>query len=250
MLFILKKILSALILPPTCLALIAFLGLWLSRKHSKTGKTLIAMSATTLIILSLPITGNALLQSLETLPPISETDLLKIQAIVVLGGGKNNEAPEYALTDTVSSTSLERIRYAAYLQQTADVPIIVTGGAPFGGRTEAEAMSEALLRDFHAKHVVVERLSNDTADNARNTAHLLSELGISRIALITQAWHLPRATYTFEQAGLAVYPAPTGFTRPEPEPISLWLPQAGAFNRSCIAIKEWLGVFAQLIQTS
>lgn len=250
MLFILKKIVSSLILPPTCLALLAFLGLWLSRKHPKAGKTLIALSATTLIILSLPITGNALLQRLEALPPISETDLHKIQAIVVLGGGKNNQAPEYGFTDTVSSTSLERIRYAAYLQQMVDVPIIVTGGAPFGGRTEAEAMSEALLRDFHAKHVVVERLSNDTADNARNTAHLLNELGISRIALISQAWHLPRAAYAFERAGLAVYPAPTGFTRPEPELISLWLPQAGALDRSCTAIKEWLGVLAQLMKTS
>lgn len=32
------------------------------------------------------------------LPPISQAQLKNIQAIVILGGGKNNNAPEYELT--------------------------------------------------------------------------------------------------------------------------------------------------------
>ena len=71
MLFLLKKILSALILPPTSLILLALLGIVLSRKHPKIGKTVAAASLITLLILSLPITGNTLLHSLESEPPIS-----------------------------------------------------------------------------------------------------------------------------------------------------------------------------------
>lgn len=153
MLFLLKKIISALILPPTSLILLAFAGLWLTRKHPKTGRSLAALSLTTLLILSLPVTGNALLQSLETAPPISETQLKGIQAIVILGGGKNNEAPEFGNQDTVNRWTLQRLRYGAYLQQQTGKPILVTGGAPFGGRSEADAMAETLQRDFHAKNI-------------------------------------------------------------------------------------------------
>ena len=72
---VIKKIVSALIFPPTSLILLAFIGLWLSRKHPKAGRTLATLSLTILLILSLPVTGNALLQSLETLPPINEAQL-------------------------------------------------------------------------------------------------------------------------------------------------------------------------------
>jgi len=241
MLFLLKKIISALILPPTSLLLLAFVGLWLTRKHPKTGRTLAALSLVILLILSLPVTGNALLKSLETVAPISEAQLKDIQAIVVLGGGKNNDAPEFDNQDTVNRWTLQRLRYGAYLQQQTGKPILVTGGAPFGGRTEADAMAESLKRDFHAKDIWLEDQSKDTAENAAFSATILKEHDIQRIALISQAWHLPRAIPLFEQQGLTVYPAPTGYTNEDNEPIIRWLPKASALDTSSIACKEYLG---------
>jgi uncharacterized SAM-binding protein YcdF (DUF218 family) len=239
--FLLKKILSALLLPPTSLILLAFAGLWLSRRHPGTGKTLIALALATLLILSLPITGNALLRSLETAPPISEAQLKNIQAIVILGGRKNNNAPEYGGIDTVSKSTLERLRYGARLQRQTGKPILVTGGAPFGGRPEADAMAETLKQDFHAKTVWVENRSNDTAENAAYSASILKQHGLTRIALVSQAWHLPRAIKNFEQQGLTVTPAPTGFVDAEADPIAQWLPKASALDKSSMAIKEHLG---------
>lgn len=113
--FLLKKILSALILPPASLILLAFLGLWLTRKHPRAGKTLIALALTTLLILSLPITGNALLHSLETAPPITQAQLKDIKAIMILGGGKNNNAPEYGGIDTVIEWTLGHLSYGTLL---------------------------------------------------------------------------------------------------------------------------------------
>jgi len=244
MLFLLKKILSALILPPTSLILLALLGIYLSRKHPRTGRTLAAISLATLLILSLPITGNALLHSLETAPPITETQLKDIQAIVILGGGKNNHAPEYGDLDTASKWTLERLRYGAHLQQLTNKPILVTGGAPYGGRPEADAMAEALKQSFHAKSIWVEDQSNDTAENAAYSAKILTQHGVTHIALVSQAWHLPRAKTLFEKQGLTVTLASTGYTTGEQHTVAQWLPDASALNKSGRAIKEYLGALS------
>lgn len=243
-LFLLKKILSALVLPPTSLILLALIGLWLSRRPSKAnaaGRVLTALSLATLLILSLPMTGNALLHSLETAPPITEAQLKEIEAIVILGGGKNNNAPEYGGADTINKWTLERLRYGAHLQQLTGKPILVTGGAPYGGKLEADAMAESLKQDFHATTIWVEDQSNDTAENAAFSAKILKRYGVTHIALVSQAWHLPRAKTLFEQQGLIVTPAPTGYTTAETNTIAQWLPDANALNKSSMAIKEYLG---------
>lgn len=247
-LFLLKKIISALILPPTSLVLLAFLGLWLSRKHPKTGRSLATLSLVTLLILSLPVTGNALLQSLETEPPISAAQLKEVQAIVILGGGKNNQAPEFGNVDTINRWTLQRLRYGAFLQEQTGKPILVTGGGLFGERPEADAMAETLQRDLHAKTIWIEGQSKDTAENAAFSATILKEHGIQRIALISQAWHLPRAIKLFEQQGFTVYPAPTGYTYEDNEPVIRWLPKASALDKSAIALKEYLGRLANTAQ--
>lgn len=239
--FLLKKIVSALILPPASLILLALAGLWLSKQHPKAGRALSTLSLVALLILSLPITGNALLQSLETTPPISDAQLKDIQAIVILGGGKNNEAPEFDNEDTVNRWTLQRLRYGAYLQEQTGKPILVTGGGLFGERPEADAMAETLQRDFHSKDIWIEDQSKDTAENAAYSAAVLKQHDVQRIAIISQAWHLPRAIKLFEQQDFTVYPAPTGYTHEDDEPIIRWLPKASALDKSSIALKEYLG---------
>ena len=104
-------------------------------------------------------------------------------------------------------------------------------------------MAETLQRDFHAQDVWTENQSKDTAENAAYSATILNEHGVHRIALISQAWHLPRAIKLFEQQGLTVCPAPTGYTKEDDEPIIRWLPKASALDKSSIALKEYLGRF-------
>lgn len=189
-----------------------------------------------------------MLQSLETSSPINEAQLKDIQAIVILGGGKNNKAPEFGNEDTVNRWTLQRLRYGAYMQQQTGKPILVTGGGLFGERPEADAMAETLQRDFHAKDIWTEDQSKDTAENAAYSATILKQHGIERIAIISQAWHLPRAIKLFEQQDLTVYPAPTGYTHEDDEPIIRWLPKASALDKSSIALKEYIGRLANNAQ--
>ncbi len=247
--FLLKKLIAALILPPAGPLLLALLGLWLTRAKSSqrdaqrwrwqhAGLWLATLSLLGLLVLSLPFVGNALMAPLEPHPPITQAQLQRAQAIVVLGGGSYHSAPEYG-GDTVGYTTLERLRYGARLARQSHLPLLVTGGAPFGGRPEAESMREALQSDFGVKVRWVEAMSRDTAENASLSAPMLKAAGITRIALVSHGWHLPRAIPLFEKQGLEVTPAPTAFSTGSPSLVEDLLPRAMVRSRQ--ALNEYLG---------
>ena len=247
--FYLKKLLSALVLPPFGLILLALAGLWLARRHSQTGRGIAVLALFGLVALSMPPVADGLMHTLESRPPISAKMLKRVQAIVILGGGIYAAAPEYG-GDTVSRWTLARVRYGAYLQKRSGLPILVTGGAPFGGRPEGEVMKEAIERDFHGEVKWVESASRDTAENAAYSARMLKAAGITRIALVSDGWHLARAVELFQQQGLEVYAAPTGFTTPSPSLFARALPSADALDESNQALHEWLGIFVERLVNS
>ncbi len=244
LLFYLKKLLSALVLPPFGMVLLALVGLWLMQKHRRLGAFVMALALTLLTALSLPLVADSLMQSLEIYSPISPEDLAKAQVIVILGGDDYPQAPEYG-TDTVGRQTLERLRYGATLQRRSGLPILVTGGAPYGAQPGAETMKMVIEEDFKGIVNWTEKASNDTAENARFSGRMLYAAGLTRIALVSHAWHLPRAVALFERQGLEVLPAPMGFTTSAP---SLWpqlLPSGEALERSHEALHEWLGLVVQ-----
>ena len=247
--FLLKKFLAAIILPPFSLILLAIAGLWIARRHPKTGRSISLAALVLMLVLSLPVVGGALVRGLEWYSPISPEALSRAQAIVILSGGNNHDAPEYG-GDTVNQPTLERIRYGVHLQRESGLPILVSGGAPSGGKPEAEAMQASIERDFNGQVTWVENTSRDTAENATRSAALLRQAGITRIALISQAWHLPRAVELFERQGLEVLPAPTGFSSSPPSLMMQLRPQADALAGSTQALHEWLGILVQRLTAS
>jgi uncharacterized SAM-binding protein YcdF (DUF218 family) len=237
--FLLKKLLSAWLLPPFGLLLVALMALiFLGRRRS--GLMVAGIAVTIALALSLPIVANRLVEPLQG-EPISPATLNTVQAIVILGGGVHDGAPEYG-GDTVSKYSLERMRYGAKLARKTKLPILVTGGRVFGGRPEAELMQTILETEFSLPVKWAEIHSRDTAENAAYSTALLKASGVNRIALVTHAWHMPRAIAAFKKYGLEAIPAPTGFA---PEGMSLFeklLPSTGAFERSTNAIHEYVGL--------
>lgn len=236
--FLLKKLLAAWLLPPLGLLLIALAGLAIARRrHSG----LIAAAAAILLLLSLslPLIADFLSRPLEGIP-ITATALRETQAIVILGGGIYYGAPEYG-GDTVSKYSLERVRYGAKLARETKLPVLVTGGVVYGGRPEGELMKQVLESEFAVPVRWAEVQSRDTAENASYSAPLLKAAGIHRIALVTHAWHMPRAVAAFEHEGLEVIPAPTGFAPRNASLFESLLPSTGALERSANALHEWAG---------
>jgi uncharacterized SAM-binding protein YcdF (DUF218 family) len=242
------KVVTVLMLPPgiNVLAGLAGLALWWGRRRVA-GAFLVVVGVVGLYVLAIPVTSGFLHRALTDHGAVSVQELREsgAGAIVVLGGGRVSEAPEYGGRDTVSAEALVRLRYAARLHRESGLPILVTGGTVFGDRPpESEAMAEALEEDFRVAVRWREGESRNTAENASFTARLLADEGIRRVALVSHSAHQRRAAEAFRRAGLEVVPAPTMIPRPDPGGGRLmdWLPNASALFSSARALHEHLGL--------
>jgi uncharacterized SAM-binding protein YcdF (DUF218 family) len=239
------RLIESLILPPGGLLFLALLGL-LFWRHAF-GRRLLGLSLVLLLLLSLPVTSELLYASLETEPALSPARLAaqRPQAIVVLSGGRNLDAPEYA-GDTLSTRTLGRLRYAAKLARETGLPVIPSGGNPGAvGVPEAVLAQDLLTREFGVSVSAIERRSNTTWENARYTAQLMKQLEIERALLVTDAGHMKRALYAFERNGLHPTPAPMNFRSIASSTVSPGervLPSAVALKESRDALHEMLGL--------
>ncbi len=239
------RLIEALVLPPGGLLLLAFAGLLLWR--TRLGRRLLALSLILLLLLSLPATSDQLYLALERTPAITAERIAldRPQAIVLLGGGRYLNAPEYA-GDTLKPRALARLRYAATLSRQNNLPVIPSGGNP-GANGEAEAViaRDLLQNEFGVPVLAIERRSNTTWENARYTAQLMKQHDIERIILVTDAGHMTRSLYAFERNGIKPTPAPTNFlsvVTQEVSPVERYLPSARALNQSSDALHELIGL--------
>ena len=231
---------SALLLPPLNLILLGAMGVLLLKRRPRTGKILVVSARALLYLLSTPFVAETALQKLETLPALKPFD--SVQAIVVLGAGTYFNAPEYE-GNTVNRLGLERIRYAARLHRLTRKPILTTGGAPLGSSSsEAAQMKDVLEKEFRVPVKWIEEASGNTRDNAYKSFAMLKKDGVSRIALVTHAWHMPRATREFEQAGFKVIPAATAYTTRYKTDLFAFIPTAGALQKSSFFFHEVIGM--------
>jgi len=248
----LKPVLAALALPPVSLLLLALLGLllaWCNRK--KSGLTLATIAVLMLALLSCH--GSAVWLARTVLPQFTPIDVAglkarKAQAIVILGGDVLPVAPEYGHSQPSAATAA-RLRYGAWLARQSGLPLAFTGGLGWAAHStqtepEAEVAARVLQQDYGLSLRWSESQSRDTAGNARLMAPLLRQAGVQRIALVTHAWHMPRAVLAFEQAGLTVTPAPMGYVLPVQSELLEWLPSAQGLQASRQVLREWLALAA------
>jgi uncharacterized SAM-binding protein YcdF (DUF218 family) len=243
-----SAIVRTLALPPFNFFLLAAFGWLLSRRMPRTGRAIAILALVMLFLVCTDFFANLLVLPLESrTTPLSSQALADsdAQAIVVLTAGRLREAPEYGGKDIPDYIALARIRYAARLQHQTNLPLLVSGGNfPFDAvdNTLAASMATALREDFRTPVRWAEDRSNTTAENAAFSAAMLKRDGVSRILLVTDAMHMPRAQRAFEQAGLQVTAAPTMFFgRRRFEPMSL-VPSAEGLRRAYYAFYEWLGL--------
>jgi len=233
-----KHALAALVLPPASLVFIAFVGLLIHRAHPRTGRAVTGLALLVLFTLSLPPVSALLITTLERYPAIAPQNLQRAQAIVILGGDNYRYAPEYG-GHGIGGYTLQRVRYGALLQAQANLPILVSG------TPVAELMKTVIEQEFHGKVRWTENRSWNTAESAAYCAEILRSAGISRIALVSNAWHLPRAVELFEWQGIEVLPAPTVFHGVAPLRLIHAVPAARALDTSARALREWLGILVQ-----
>ncbi len=246
--FFLTKLISAFLLPPLSLLLLALAGLLLLRSRPKLGRTLLASSIALLWLCSTPFMAESALHLLEGKPAAADFRTQSADAIVVLGGGTYFHAPEYG-ADTVSAPSLTRLRYAARLQHETGKPVMVSAGKPLGNDlSEAQQMKSVLEQEFNAPARWTEDASDNTWESARYSYLILHQAGIKRIYLVTHAWHMPRSVIAFRNAGFDVVPAPTAYTTRYRTSLLSFVPSAEAMVESSIFLHEGIGIIWYLLK--
>lgn len=237
--FFIRKVLAALVLPPTGPLLLALLGLLLLARWPRLGRALVWIGVLTLAALSIPLVSYVLLRTLDEHPPLDFAQAKNAQAIVILGGGIRRGAPEYG-GDTLGRLSLERVRYGAQVARKTGLPVLVSGGVVYGGTPEAILMKGTLENEFGVAVKWTEVRSRNTHENALESAALLSAAGVKRAILVAHSFDMRRAIAEFAQAGLPVIPAPTGIPSASLDsPLEL-LPSVGSLQASYYALYELL----------
>lgn len=241
-----------LFLPPSSLFLVILIGLVLWRRWPRAGKIVAGIGLVALTLLSSSGGAEVFVAALEhQTRPLLAPEKAGAQAIVVLAAGTQADAPEYGGRDIPDYIALARLRYAAHLHRLTQLPILVSGGegtipvdpkAKERPTAKADDMADALREDFGVPVKWIEPRSRDTAQNASFSAALLKANGVTRILLVTDAMHMPRALAAFQRAGLDVVSAPTMFFSGRAQGPGAWIPSAEGTRRAWYAVYELLGL--------
>lgn len=177
-------------------------------------------------------------------PPMRAEAMPKADAIVLLGGGMtSSRASPYA----EMWSAADRVWHAARLYRAGKAPVVVPTGVG------EESSSVPLLVDFGvpSRAIRAETASRNTEENAQYTARLIKGLpgaptnGVSKVLLVTSAWHMRRALLVFARQGVEVIPAATDhefYALAERRSLAdLVLPNPAYLARNGDMFKEYVG---------
>jgi len=188
------------------------------KDYAKTGKIIITTGVLFLIALSTTTVSNWLIKPLEytytavnfnsagDAPP----ELNKCKYIVILGSSNSEDLDRSALS-RLSSSGLARLTEGLRLARALPhAKIIVSGPAfsnyPSHASVLISAAKELIISD--ERFIKIES-AKDTEDESYEVKKIV---GTERIALVTSAWHMPRAMYLFEHQGIQALACPTDYS--------------------------------------
>lgn len=233
------------VLPPLNMLLLAIGGAVLGRRPG--GRLLLWVGLGGLVVSALPVVSGALLAMLELgLPdaaPVGDGSAgTGAGAIVVLSGDQEAMRLGQAVDWRVGPLTLEREQAGAALARVTHLPVLVSGGAvhPWSPRL-ASLMADSMARDFGVSVRWQEGESQDTWQNARNSAVILRDAGVRRAYVVTQAWHMRRALLAFRRAGIDAVPAPVMIDAKPDFHSGSFVPSVRGWMETYFAVHELIG---------
>ncbi len=252
MFFWLKKLVSFGLMPLSLALGLMIAGLYLTRnaRRARLGRTLLLIGVGVLVFFSQNTVSCWLVRSLEAkYPPIPElaagtplpSGLARCRYVVVLGGGHDDFAPLSA-TNKLSPHALERIvEGVRLLRAMPEAKLIVSGPGVGTNPTHASVLAQtALTLGVSPDRILKIETARDTEDEARAVRALA---GPVPVALVTSAWHLPRAAALFRRTGVDAFPCPTDYMA-KPNPEWRWNDLAWesiSLEKSSLALRERIG---------
>ncbi len=253
--FWLKKFVSAFLMPLPVVLLAGGIGLALAgtRRWRRAGAALAAFSFLALAAGSNDWVSRLLITPLETrYPAVGEWTvgsppppaLAACRHIVVLGSGNGLRETLSAL-DRLSSGGRARLAEGLRLSRLLPEADVLFSGPTFipGEPTNARVMADAAISLGLDRSRI--SLLEDARDTEEEAMRIKALIGDSDFALVTSAWHMPRAMGLCRKLGLHAHPCPTDYldtSRPGLGWADLsWNPEA--LQRTTAAVHERLGMW-------
>jgi len=198
-------------------ALLAFVGLataiacW---SHIRKGRLrLVLIPLLGVFFFSWPPIAWIFIRTLESQFPPREVSSMGAQVIVVLSSAVYPPTPALP-TPRLGNDTFERCLYSAWLfSKWRSLPVLASGGTLVEGTTpySMEMRRALVMQGVPDSMIWSEERSHSTHENALYSAQILKKKGISRIVLVTDAYHMVRAYRSFRKQGIEVIPAACGY---------------------------------------
>jgi uncharacterized SAM-binding protein YcdF (DUF218 family) len=232
MLFFLRKLTEAMILPFGFCGLLVVLAVILRRRRLAVVAILIMLVASESVI------GTLLLRPLESYyPAMRVADAPRADAIVMLAGsivrGRTAPGVQWGNSSNRFFTAAELARAGK-----ARLFIISAGMTPFEGKVLRRV---AIQEGIPAAQIVLTPPVATTEEEARAVAKFT---GVHSVLLVTSALHMPRSVLLFRSMGLQVYPFPTDQRVPTQMDLTApeFIPGPAALENSEAALREYYGL--------
>jgi uncharacterized SAM-binding protein YcdF (DUF218 family) len=238
MLFALSKLGWLFAAPSRVLLLLALAGLAAGRR----GRALVAAALGAIAIVAIvPVGGLALAHLEATFPRFAAPP--RLDGVLVIGGALDAEVLD-AHPGSGFNPAIGRLFEAARLAKAYPQARIIDIGGPTPappGRAEADAAADVLVAlGAPRERIEIERASRNTFENAIDAAALAKPKPGEVWALVTSAFHMPRAVGCFRAAGFVVIADPVDYH---------WLGQTklgfdpvGGLEALDLAVHEYFGL--------
>jgi len=255
-----KLLLLVLLLPPTPWLLAIVVGAWLMRRRPRLARGLILTGALAIWLSCCEATAQLLSTAVLRVPAAltsAEIQTLRQQsaarqdiAVLVLGGGADEYAPEYG-GPALKPWTMQRLQYGVWLARRIGAPLGFSGGIGWTARrlkvSEAALAERAAADDFALPLRWAEASSRDTRENAHNSLPILAAAGVHTVVVVTTGMHMSRALRDFRDelpAGMRLVAAPVWLRGDAESEVFDWCPSFHGLERVQYASYEILAWLA------
>lgn len=194
-----------------------------------------------------PWVANLLVHSLEgRVKPSADCRARSPDVAVVLAGGVDRKAHEEDNYGVLTQASRRRAEAAAHWWREAPGRrLVLSGGSGWLASPPEARLMAAYLRALGVPDAALrlETHSRTTWENARQLAALKPALPRD-VVLVTSALHMPRASFSLQQAGFRACPLATDERYVAFQHAGFLIPDSGGLAKTEAALHEWVGLLA------
>ncbi len=248
-LFLLKKVLGALLMPINITLLLLICAIIFYRKRPGLSFKCLCSASLLLFLASIAPISDRLMSPLENQYASFTKKEQAIDYIIVLGCGHISNERRPATTQ-LENCALQRLIEAIRIYHLHPEAQLITSGANSHDiSSNAEKLKQAaILLGVPAENIIAEHFPLDTEEEAELIAPRIKG---HHAILVTNASHMPRALQYFHQQGVYPLPAPTGFWVKNQAAAKHWphyVPNSKKLQQTTRVWYETLGLIVQKIK--